>query len=80
MYQFFVEDEQIANDLVIIEGSDVNHIRNVLRMKCGEKVRISSTSGRNIIANMPNSRIMSAYITLRRYVFIILFLLPAPRL
>ena len=33
MYQFFVEDEQIANDLVIIEGSDVNHIRNVLRMK-----------------------------------------------
>lgn len=37
MYQFFVEDEQIANDLVIIEGSDVNHIRNVLRMKCGEK-------------------------------------------
>ena len=44
MYQFFVEDEQIANDLVIIEGSDVNHIRNVLRMKCGEKVRISSTS------------------------------------
>lgn len=39
MYQFFVEDEQIANDLVIIEGSDVNHIRNVLRMKCGEKVR-----------------------------------------
>lgn len=36
MYQFFVEDEQIANDLVIIEGSDVNHIRNVLRMKCGK--------------------------------------------
>lgn len=33
MYQFFVEDEQIANDLVIIEGSDVNIIRNVLRMK-----------------------------------------------
>lgn len=52
MYQFFVEDEQIANDLVIIEGSDVNHIRNVLRMKCGEKVRISSTSGRNFFGTI----------------------------
>ena len=52
MYQFFVEDEQIANDLVIIEGSDVNHIRNVLRMECGEKVRISSTSGRNFFGTI----------------------------
>ena len=52
MYQFFVEDEQIANDLVTIEGSDVNHIRNVLRMKCGEKVRISSTSGRNFFGTI----------------------------
>ena len=52
MDQFFVEDEQIANDLVIIEGSDVNHIRNVLRMKCGEKVRISSTSGRNFFGTI----------------------------
>ena len=52
MYQFFVEDEQIANDLVMIEGSDVNHIRNVLRMKSGEKVRISSTSGRNFFGTI----------------------------
>lgn len=52
MYQFFVEDEQIANDLVMIEGSDVNHIRNVLRMKGGEKVRISSTSGRNFFGTI----------------------------
>ena len=42
----------IANDLVTIEGSDVNHIRNVLRMKCGEKVRISSTSGRNFFGTI----------------------------
>jgi len=52
MYQFFVEDEQIANDLVMIEGSDVNHIRNVLRMKGGEKVRVSSTSGRNFFGTI----------------------------
>ena len=47
MYQFFVEDAQISERDVVIEGSDVNHIKNVLRMKCGEKIRISSASGRN---------------------------------
>ena len=47
MYQFFVEDAQISEKDVVIEGSDVNHIKNVLRMKCGEKIRISSTAGRN---------------------------------
>lgn len=54
MYQFFVEDEQVArytseenNRLgeIHIIGNDVNHIRNVLRMHGGEKVRISDTSG-----------------------------------
>ena len=47
MYQFFVEDAQVSERDVVIEGSDVNHIKNVLRMKCGEKIRISSASGRN---------------------------------
>lgn len=47
MYQFFVEDAQISEKNVVIEGSDVNHMKNVLRMKCGEKIRISSASGRN---------------------------------
>lgn len=47
MYQFFVEDAQVGEASVIIEGSDVNHIKNVLRMKQGEKVRISTGSGKN---------------------------------
>lgn len=47
MYQFFVEDAQVGGNSVTIEGSDVNHIRNVLRMKQGEKVRISTSSGKN---------------------------------
>lgn len=47
MYQFFVEDAQILNGIVTIENEDVNHIKNVLRLKCGEKVRISSNSGEN---------------------------------
>lgn len=47
MYQFFVEDAQVGDASVTIEGGDVNHIRNVLRMKCGERVRISTETGRN---------------------------------
>lgn len=52
MYQFFVEDGQIAGNTVTITGSDVNHIKNVLRMKCGEKVRVSSTSGENYFCSL----------------------------
>ena len=46
MYQFFVEEEQVqeAENRIVITGSDVNHIGNVLRMKTGEKIRISSTN------------------------------------
>lgn len=44
MYQFFVEPSQINIDdkSVIILGSDVNHIRNVLRMKVGEEIAVSN--------------------------------------
>ncbi|MGN0352615.1 MAG: 16S rRNA (uracil(1498)-N(3))-methyltransferase [Roseburia sp.] len=45
MYQFFVEDSQIQDTFVLIEGTDVNHIKNVLRMKPGEKIRVSNQSG-----------------------------------
>lgn len=44
MYQFFVEPHQIdmENKLVTITGGDVNHIKNVLRMKIGEEMAISN--------------------------------------
>lgn len=42
MYQFFVEPSQIQDKKIIITGSDVNHIRNVLRMKVGEEIAISN--------------------------------------
>lgn len=45
MYQFFVESEQIGPEQATITGPDVNHIRNVLRMKPGEPVRISDGRG-----------------------------------
>ncbi len=44
MYQFFVEPGQInENDKrVVIVGTDVNHIKNVLRMKVGEELAVSN--------------------------------------
>ena len=42
MYQFFVEPHQIQGNRVLIEGSDVNHIKNVLRMKPGEEIAVSN--------------------------------------
>ena len=44
MYQFFVENSQIdvENKMVRITGGDVNHIRNVLRMKIGEELSVSN--------------------------------------
>ena len=41
MYHFFVSEEQISGENAYIEGSDVNHIANVLRMKPGEELLIS---------------------------------------
>lgn len=42
MYQFFVQPSQIQDKRVIITGSDVNHIKNVLRMKPGEEIAVSN--------------------------------------
>ena len=41
MYRFFVEPSQIGEKEIRICGSDVNHIKNVLRMKQGEEILIS---------------------------------------
>lgn len=42
MYQFFVEPSQIQGNRIVITGSDVNHIKNVLRMKPGDEIAVSN--------------------------------------
>ncbi len=41
MYLFFVDGREIGAETARITGPDVNHIRNVLRMKPGDGLRIS---------------------------------------
>lgn len=42
MHKFFVTPEQINDKGVIITGSDVNHIKHVLRMQPGEEIALSN--------------------------------------
>lgn len=45
MHHFFADPAQIRDGVVTITGSDVNHMKNVLRMKPGEKAEISDGDG-----------------------------------
>ncbi len=40
MYRFFVSPDQIGDKKITITGSDVKHIRSVLRMRPGEEIRV----------------------------------------
>ena len=42
MFNFFASETQKQNDRYIIDGSDYNHIKNVLRMEAGDTCLVSS--------------------------------------
>ncbi len=41
MHHFFIEPSQIKDGVIRVDGADVNHIKNVLRMKQGEQAVFS---------------------------------------
>lgn len=47
MYHFFIRPERVENGEITISGSDVNHIKNVLRMKTGEELVLSDGMGQS---------------------------------
>lgn len=53
MRKFFVESNQIKDAQIEIIGEDVNHIKNVLRLEIGEKIKIcDKTNQINYIAEI----------------------------
>lgn len=52
MHHFFVTPEQVNGDNIYIEGSDVNHIKNVLRMKVGEELQISDGNNKKYLCKI----------------------------
>lgn len=47
MHRFYVNDNQILEDTIRITGPDVNHIKNVLRLKQGEQIVICNGQGKD---------------------------------
>lgn len=53
MPKFFVKEEQIEKDNIIIKGQDVNHIKKVLRAKIGDELQICNrNSGDNFLCDI----------------------------
>ena len=64
MYHFYTDHSNIFEDHIILRGADVNHIRNVLRMRDGEELiicdgegtdhfcRIRGNEGKDLIADI----------------------------
>ena len=55
MPKFFVKNEQIKENEIIIIGQDVNHIKKVLRAKIGDELQIgNSQNGDNFLCKIKN--------------------------
>ena len=52
VYHFFTETEFFTESEAVITGPDVNHIKNVLRMKPGEKILLSDGKGTNCLCEI----------------------------
>ena len=56
MYRFYIEPSQKQGDTIEIIGEDVNHIKNVLRMKNGEKFILCDGAGTDYLCELSGSR------------------------
>lgn len=52
MNRFFGKSENIFENEIIIDGSDVNHIKNVLRMKQGDKLLVAGGNNKEFVCSI----------------------------
>lgn len=81
MHHFFTDPQNVYEKEVIITGNDVNHMKNVLRIKPGELVKISDGNGteyecsvnryesENAILNILNSFKSNSELSSKIYLF-----------
>ena len=48
MHRFYVEESSIQEDKITITGSDVNHIKNVLRLGIGQEIVVCDSNGKAV--------------------------------
>lgn len=63
MYRFYISEEQISENEITIEGGDVNHIRNVLRLDEGDWVIACNGQGKDYVSRI--SKIEKDQVTLQ---------------
>ena len=66
MHHFFTDPSQVRDGKIFIEGSDVNHMKNVLRMRVGEQVQISDQNGKNYLCELETFEEEQAWLPDRR--------------
>lgn len=52
MPRFFIEKENIFENIINIVGEDVNHIKRVLRLQCGNSIIVCDGSGKDYIVEI----------------------------
>ncbi len=52
MYRFYVNQDNIGEDTIYIEGSDVNHIKNVLRLEKGDWIIACDGQGTDYVSRI----------------------------
>ena len=65
MHHFFVTPEQVREGQIRIEGSDVNHMKNVLRMKLGEELHISDGNNKKYLCEIVSMDTDSVYTVIK---------------
>lgn len=65
MHHFFVTPEQVREGQIRIEGSDVNHMKNVLRMKLGEELHISDGNNKKYLCEIVSMDADSVYTVIK---------------
>ena len=70
MYHFFTDKNNIGEQSVIIEGSDFNHIKNVLRLREGEEISVGNGEDENdyrcIIEKFEEDRVICKIIFIKK--------------
>lgn len=62
MQHFFVEPGQIHDNIITITGDDVNHIKNVLRLRVGESIIVNNGEGTDydcVISEIANDQVVA---------------------
>lgn len=61
MHRFFIDKDQIEEENIIVVGNDVRHIKDVLRLRLGEEIELSSDGTTYIceIEEISKSRVLT---------------------